>query len=71
MEVVDAKHGVQLVVEGIVGTEAVVDATIGDVDIGEGLQGKGVVEKLLGDAQRGKARIAMVATGYIFMGILR
>ena len=38
MEEIVAEDGVQLVVESIVGTEAIVNASIGDVDVGEGLQ---------------------------------
>ena len=38
MEVVVAEGGVELVVQGIVGTEAVVDAAVSDVDIGKTLQ---------------------------------
>lgn len=44
LEEVVAYDGVQLVVEGVVGTEAIVNAAIGDIDIGETLQGKGVVK---------------------------
>ena len=39
MEEVVAQGGVELVVEGIIGTEAVVDAAISDVNVGEGLEG--------------------------------
>ena len=61
MEEVVTEGGVKLVVQGIVGTEAVVDAAVGDVDVGEGLQGKGVAQQVLGDTQRGKnTRLATV-----------
>ena len=39
MEEVVTEDGVELVIEGIVGTEAVVDAAISDVNVGEGLEG--------------------------------
>ena len=53
MEEVVTEDGVELVIEGIVGTEAVVDAAISDVNVGEGLEGKGVVEQVLGDTESG------------------
>lgn len=61
MEIVVTQGGVELVVKGVIGTEAVVDAAVGDVDVGEGLQGKGVAQQVLGDTQRGKnTRLATV-----------
>ena len=36
-EIVVAQGGVELVVEGIVGTEAVINAAVGDIDIGKTL----------------------------------
>ena len=42
MEIVIAEGGVELVVEGVVGTEAVINAAVSHVDVSEGLQGEGV-----------------------------
>ena len=53
MEEVVAQGGVELVVEGIIGTEAVVDAAVGNIDIGKTLQGKGVAQQVLGDTEGG------------------
>ena len=53
VEEVVTEGGVKLVVEGVVGTEAVVDAAISDVNVGEGLQGKGVAQQVLGDTEGG------------------
>ena len=54
MEIVVAQGCMELVVQGIVGTQAVVDAAVGDIDIGKTLQSKGVAQQVLGDTQRGK-----------------
>lgn len=62
LEEVVAYDGVQLVVKGVVGTEAIVNAAIGDIDIGETLQGKGVVKQLLGDTEGGEAGVTVLAT---------
>lgn len=43
MEEVVSNNGVKLVVNGIVCRKAVVNAAIGNIHIGERLQGKGVV----------------------------
>ena len=70
MEEVVTEDGVELVIEGIVGTEAVVDAAISDVNVGEGLEGKGVVEQVLGDTEGGQTSISVVAAGDVLMGVL-
>lgn len=44
MEIVVAQGGVKLVVEGVIGTEAVIDAAVGDIDVGKTLQSKGVAQ---------------------------
>lgn len=70
MEVVVAEDGVELVVQGIIGTEAVINAAVGDADIGETLQSKGVAQQVLGYTEGGEAGITVVTTCYVFMGIL-
>ena len=70
MEEVVTEGGVELVVEGIVGTEAVIDAAVGDVDVGKGLKGEGVAQQVLGDTEGGQAGITVVAAGDVFMGVL-
>ena len=47
MEVVVANSGVELVVNGIVGTQAVIYSTISYINISETLQCKGVVKQFL------------------------
>ena len=70
VEEIVAQGGVKLVVEGVVGTEAIEDAAIGDVDIGEGLDGKGVVKQGLRGTEGGKACVTMLTQCDVFMGIL-
>ena len=70
MEEVVAQRGVELIVDGIVGTEAVVDAAIGHIDIGEALQGEGVAQQVFGDTEGGQAGITVLATCHVFMGVL-
>lgn len=70
MEKVVAEGGMQLVVKSIVGTEAIEDTTIGDVDVGEGLEGKGVVKQVLRGTEGGKTCVAMLTLCDVFMGIL-
>ena len=53
MEVVVAQGSVKLVIQGVIGTEAVINAAIGNVDIGKTLQGKGVAQQVLGDTEGG------------------
>ena len=53
MEEVVTEGCVEMVVQGIVGTEAVVDAAVSDVDIGKTLQSKGVAQQVLGDTEGG------------------
>lgn len=70
MEEVVAQGGMQLVVQSVVGTEAVINTTIGDVDIGKALQSKCVAQQVLGDTEGGQAGIPMLATCHVFMGVL-
>ena len=70
MEIVVAQGGVELVVQGIVGTEAVINAAVSDVDIGKTLQSKGVAQQVLGDTEGGQTGIPMLATCHVFMGVL-
>ena len=70
MEIVVAQGCVELVIQGIVGTEAVINAAVGDVDIGKTLQSKGVAKQVLGDTEGGKAGISVLATCHVFMGVL-
>ena len=44
MKEVVAQRSVELVVQGVVGTQTVVDTTIGYVNVGEALQGESIVE---------------------------
>ncbi len=41
----------QLVVEGVVGTQAIKHAAVGHVDVGEGLQRQRVVQQVLRDTE--------------------
>ena len=71
MKIVIAEDGVHLVVEGVVGTQAIEHTAIGHVDIGEGLQRQRVVQQVLRDAEGREACISVLAQRYVLMRILR
>ena len=70
MEEVVTQGGVELVVEGVVGAEAVINATVGNVDIGKTLQSKGVAQQVLGNTEGGQTGIPMLPTCHVLMGVL-
>ena len=55
MEEVVAQGGMELVVQGVIGAEAIEDAAIGNIDVGEALQREGVVKQIFRYTERGKA----------------
>jgi len=70
MEKIVAQGGVELVVQGVIGTEAVINAAVGNIDVGETLQSKGVAQQVLGDTEGGQTSISVLTTCYVFMGVL-
>ncbi len=64
VKIIKAKDSMHLVIEGIVGTQAVEYTTIGDIDIGETLQRQVIVQQVFRYSEGGQSAVSVVTPSH-------